>query len=116
MARLTGLVLLFAHLVFCSVTQVSYDGFQAFRVPTGEDAQTVDALISRFNLDTWKYTWSFADVLVPPHHIDALTNEIQVAGLNATVLDQDVGASIAAGPITAAGKQNNHLGMVQFLD
>lgn len=105
MVRLEHFVLLFAVLALCSATRTSYDGFQVIRVPTGEDSQAVDGIISQFNLDTWRYTWSSADVLIPPHHIAAFTEKMQEAGLNTTILDQDVGASIAAeGPIAATSK------------
>lgn len=105
MVRLEHFVLLFAILALCSATRTSYDGFQVIRVPTGEDSQAVDGIISQFNLDTWRYTWSSADVLIPPHHIAAFTEKMQEAGLNTTILDQDVGASIdAEGPIAATSK------------
>lgn len=100
MAQLRQLITWLAYFALsASVAGVSYDGFQAIRLPAGDNSKVVDDIVSRLNLDAWKYTRSYTDVLVPPHNLDAFKAEIQAADLNGTVLDPDIGASIAASPI-----------------
>lgn len=86
------------------VAKVTYDGFQVVRVPTGDNATVVQDIIERLGLDPWKFTWTSADILIPPNVLAAFHKEIDLAGLSATVINPDVGASIAAAPIKNAGK------------
>ncbi|KAJ4391785.1 hypothetical protein N0V93_005405 [Gnomoniopsis smithogilvyi] len=93
MVRIKHYAFLLASLDLSSAAKVSYDGFQVIRLPTGDNTETVNTVISSLNLSTWKYTQVFADVLVPPEQLDIFHEE--VADLNVTIIDHDVGASIA---------------------
>ena len=78
--------------------QVSYDGYQVFRVPVGLDASKVTEIVEKLQLDTWKApnkAGAFADVVVSPDKLQAFNEE--VAGIEGIeVMHEDLGASIAA--------------------
>lgn len=78
--------------------QVSYDGYQVFRVPVGLDASKVTEIVEKLELDTWKApnkAGAFADVVVSPEKLQAFNEE--VAGIEGIeVMHEDLGASIAA--------------------
>lgn len=78
--------------------QVSYDGYQVFRVPVGLDASKVTEIVDKLQLDTWKApnkAGAFADVVVSPDKLQAFNEE--VAGIEGIeVMHEDLGASIAA--------------------
>ncbi|KFA72564.1 hypothetical protein S40288_06867 [Stachybotrys chartarum IBT 40288] len=79
-----------------SASAVSYDGYKVYRVPVGESADDINALVSRLGLDTWENSGlpgSFADVVVAPDQIEIWEQES--AGLGAEVMHEDLGASIA---------------------
>lgn len=85
--------LLFASLALASGSTVSYDGVRVVRLPTGDDSERISDIIKRLELDTWKQTDSFADIVVPLNKLDAFN--YQVTGLDATTMHKDLGASIA---------------------
>lgn len=91
--NLSAFLLASLGIVLSSAAKVSYDGFQVVRLPIEGNTDIIDNTISRLDLDTMKYTRSFADVLVPSEQLDVF-NEM-VADLNATIIDQNVGVSIA---------------------
>ncbi|KAG6364297.1 hypothetical protein INS49_005897 [Diaporthe citri] len=78
--------------------QVSYDGYQVFRVPVGLDASKVTEIVDKLGLDTWKApnkAGAFADIVVSPEKLQAFNDE--VAGIEGIeVMHEDLGASIAA--------------------
>lgn len=79
-----------------SASAVSYDGYKVYRVPVGESADDINALVSRLGLDTWENSGlpgTFADVVVAPDQIEIWEQES--AGLGAEVMHEDLGASIA---------------------
>jgi hypothetical protein len=76
--------------------KVCYDGYKVFRVSVGEDVARVHDVISHLGLTTWKGSPSsgvFADIVVPPAQLAAFTKE--VAGLDVSIMHEDLGASIA---------------------
>ncbi|KAH7313752.1 zinc carboxypeptidase [Stachybotrys elegans] len=75
---------------------VSYDGYKVYRVPVGESADDIDAIIEKLGLSTWEHSrqpGSFADVVVPPETIELFEKE--AADLGAVTMHEDLGASIA---------------------
>jgi hypothetical protein len=76
--------------------KVSYDGYKVFRVSVGDQVAKVNDVVSSLGLTTWKgapKAGAFADIVVPPTKIDAFADRI--AGLDATTMHDDLGASIA---------------------
>jgi murein tripeptide amidase MpaA len=75
---------------------VSYDGYKVFRVPVGESAAPIDAVIEKLDLQTWEYSrkpGSFADLVVSPEKLDLFEKE--AANLGAVTMHEDLGVSIA---------------------
>lgn len=93
-----------AGLAWCNTAPVSYAGYQTIRVATGENGDRVADLINRLRLETWKHTASFADVVVPPEKISLFN--AQAVGLDATIMHEDLGASIAEEAMDMQGKRN----------
>lgn len=73
---------------------VDYDEFQAVRVSTGTHAEKVAGIVKRLELDTWRRTEAFVDIIVPPSQLGDFNDE--VAGLDVEIIDQNLGRSIAA--------------------
>lgn len=73
---------------------VDYEGFQAVRVSTENHAERVSGVVKKLELDTWRQTTSFVDIVVPPSQLETFNNEL--ADLDVEVLDQNLGRSIAA--------------------
>lgn len=78
--------------------QVSYDGFEVFRVPVGNDVSKVAEIVEKLGLETWKSyrkPGAFADVVVSPEKLEAFHEE--VAGMEGVeVMHENLAASIAA--------------------
>lgn len=78
--------------------EVSYDGFEVYRVPVGNDASKVAEIVEKLELETWKShlkPGSFADVVVSPDKLQAFHEE--VAGMEGVeVMHENLAASIAA--------------------
>lgn len=78
--------------------KVSYDGFEVFRLPVGDDVSRVAGLVEDLGLETWKAfnkPGAYADVVVPPEKLSAFKE--QVAGMEGVeVMHENLAASIAA--------------------
>lgn len=75
--------------------KVSYDGFKVFRVAAGNALAEVESTVGRLGLEKWidgAENTGHLDVVVAPTQLQAFEN----AGLNATVMHEDLGVSIAA--------------------
>ncbi|KAK3331626.1 carboxypeptidase A2 [Cercophora scortea] len=76
--------------------KVSYDGYKVYRVAVAHEVNKVNNIVKDLGLSTWKgapRAGAFSDIVVPPTQVDAFTKAI--AGLDAEVMHEDLGASIA---------------------
>lgn len=72
--------------------KVNYDGYKVVRVPIGDDASSVNDMISQLSLPTWEKNNAHVDVMVPPavqKKFDSFTS-----GLSTVIMHDNVGASI----------------------
>ncbi|EON69315.1 hypothetical protein W97_08575 [Coniosporium apollinis CBS 100218] len=75
--------------------KVSYDGFKVFRVSAGDNLAAVEDTVTALGLDKWidgAENTGHLDVVVAPKQLQAF----EEAGLNSTVMHDDLGVSIAA--------------------
>ncbi len=76
--------------------QVSYDGYKVVRVSVGDDVDKVRSVVADLGLATWKgmpRAGAFADIVVPPHHVEDFVSRI--ADLSSTTMHHDLGAAMA---------------------
>ena len=76
--------------------KVSYDGWKTYRVKVGADRAKVKDVVSSLQLGTWKGSVDsseIVDVVVPPAQLQQF--EAAAQSLNAQVMHDDLGASIA---------------------
>ncbi len=76
--------------------KVSYDGYKVFRVSVGDEVDKVKNLVSNLGLSTWKgapRANAMADIVVPPHQLDAFNSEVE--NMQLITMHEDLGASIS---------------------
>lgn len=85
-----------AGLVSVASAAKSYDGYRTYRVTAGGDAAGARAALNSIELeDIWEDkldTSGGVDVVIPPNLIETF----EALGLESTVLQEDLGAAIAA--------------------
>ncbi|ROV88540.1 hypothetical protein VMCG_10366 [Cytospora schulzeri] len=77
--------------------QVSYDGYEVVRMSVGSGVPRVVEIIEKLALDSWQEPHKardFAEIVVPPEKINAF--HLEIAGMDAVVMHEDLGASISA--------------------
>ncbi|KAK1770165.1 zinc carboxypeptidase [Phialemonium atrogriseum] len=92
-----SLFLAFSSAAVVQPRRVSYDGYKVLRLAVGEEAEKLNGIVSRLNLPTWKgapRAGAFADIVVPPAQFEEFSKV--VVGMDAIVMHEDLGASIAA--------------------
>ncbi len=97
-----------AGLAAAAAERVSYDGYKVVRVSVGDEEERVRRVVADLGLATWKgapQAGGLADIVVPPHQVEAFDS--RMAGLAATTMHADLGASIAA----EAGSAGSYAGM-----
>jgi hypothetical protein len=89
------LVFLYISLVVGLVARdtgiVSYDGYQVYRVNTGNQASAVKAKLSGLTFETWNDDSKHMDIVLPPDEIAAF----KALGLKTYLMHSDLGKSIA---------------------
>lgn len=94
MVKMRGSGSFFAILAVTSA--MSYNGFQAIRVPTENNVARVAGIIKRLELGTWQQTSPVADIVVPPEKPATFQgSKIRWRALEIEIMHEDLGVSIA---------------------
>jgi carboxypeptidase A4 len=76
--------------------KVSYDDWKVYRINIGDNAEKVNNVVSKFDLQLWKgkpSTSSVVDVMVPPSQIQDF--EASTGDIETRVMHDNLGLSIA---------------------
>jgi carboxypeptidase A4 len=76
--------------------KVSYDDWKVYRINVGSNADKVNDVVSKFNLQLWKgkpSTSSVVDVMVPPTQIKDF--EASTGDIETKIMHDNLGLSIA---------------------
>lgn len=72
----------------------SYDGYKVVRLSTGADLEKVTGILSSLELETWKLTRTFADVMVPPEKLEAFNAETAELTGSKKTMYEDLGVAV----------------------